>query len=294
MKTLIFGNGFVASHLNKDFRRFQYKVHSKEDVKDAVSFYKPDAIINCIGYGGVKNIDDCEDGRNKTYIANTILPLIISEVCRDNNIYLAHIGSGCIFYGESPNIICSEEVIGRNPFYGDEVYKHICHDNGWRETDATIPQSFYSRTKYASDLILSQLENTSVLRLRMPISPKPNPRNIITKISKYNKLLNAKNSLTFLEDFAPILDKFVNERITGVYHVTNPTPLSPVDIMNEYKKYVPSHSFEEINEEQLDEITIAKRSTCILNTDKLNGLGIKMLDSAELIESTIKRYVNGA
>ena len=43
-----------------------------------------------------------------------------------------------------------------------------------------------------------------ILRVRMPISDDLSPRNFITKISKYEKVVNIPNSMSVLYDLLPI------------------------------------------------------------------------------------------
>ena len=60
-------------------------------------------------------------------------------------VYFLHIGSGCIYYGDSPD------------------------PAGWKEDDFENPIPVYSRAKYAADLVLSTLPNVGIARIRLPI-----------------------------------------------------------------------------------------------------------------------------
>ena len=61
--------------------------------------------------------------------------------------------------------------------------------------------------------------------------------------------------------------------------------------MSEYKKYIPDHQFEIIDEKQLSKLTTAPRSNCILNTDKLSNLGFKMTPSEIALEDCMLNYI---
>jgi hypothetical protein len=61
--------------------------------------------------------------------------------------------------------------------------------------------------------------------------------------------------------------------------------------MQEYQKYVPEHQFEIITEGQLDQMTVAKRSNCILSGAKLRAAGFKMTDSEEALTECMAKYV---
>jgi hypothetical protein len=66
--------------------------------------------------------------------------------------------------------------------------------------------------------------------------------------------------------------------------------ISAADVMREFQKYIP-HTFEVISESQLDKLTVAKRSNCIINANKLEEAGFKMTHSSEALEKTMKEYV---
>ena len=45
--------------------------------------------------------------------------------------------------------------------------------------------------------------NSLILRLRMPVSDDLHPRNFVTKISKYDRVVDIPNSNTILTDLLP-------------------------------------------------------------------------------------------
>jgi len=280
MKVIIVGNGFIASHLKYEViseRLFADDYYIRDQILEV---YKPDVVINCMGYCGVKNIDDCETNKERTLESNLTIPTILATECAKLNIKMIHIGSGCIYYGESPNI----KVSLAGP-----------RDNGWKEDSNPKLQnaSFYSKVKYACDLAIGGLPNVCVLRIRMPISDKNAPRNLINKLLKYENILEAENSVTFIKDLVNVIDWVIENNKTGIYHVTNPTPLTHIQILEEYRKYYPEHKYNKINEEQLQEFIAAPRSNCFLNTDKLTQEGFTMTPTFQGLEECMASYVQG-
>lgn len=283
MKVCVLGKGFVSDHLL--FEKITDRLEINEgQIESIIDKYKPDVIINCIGKTGRPNIDQCESQKSETYMANVVLPLMLANVCKKKSIHMIQIGSGCIFFGESPNILktCRED-------YCFCETKYI--DQGWKETDFANPKSFYSKTKYSCDLALGQAENVATLRIRMPASSKNNPRNFINKVRGYSKVIDIPNSMTLMNDLTNCIDWVVENQKTGIYHVVNPQPLSAAEVMRVYQKYDKSHKFSVIDEEELDKLTIAKRSNCILNSDKLAREGFQMTPSKEALEKCMKEYV---
>lgn len=275
------GNGFIAQHLKYDLIE-ERLIPDSQQIKRILETYRPNVIINCIGFcgGSVGNIDGCEIEKEKTINSNLIIPTLLANECAKLNIKLIHIGSGCINYGESPNLLVS--------LNGPK-------DAGWKETDTPKLQnaSFYSKIKYACDLAIGSLSNVCIARIRMPISHIHNPRNLITKLLKYEKVLDAPNSMTFLDDLVKVIDWMIINNKQGIYNVVNPEPLTHINILEEYKKYNKNHKYQPINEEELKQLTIAPRSNCLLNTNKLLNEGFAMTPSFEALERCMKKYTEG-
>lgn len=294
MKIIVVGNGFIASHLS--YEKIQEKLIDESSIREIIKKYKPNIIINTVGFTGRPNIDQCEMEKEKAVFANTIIPCILANICKEYNIHCIMIGSGCIFFGRSPHAINRLMPAPDGTFFDE--YDNIARkptwiDTGWKETDFANPQSYYSKTKYACDLALGQMPNVATLRIRMPISSKNTERNFINKIRNYKQIIDIPNSVTFMDDLVRAIDWFIQNQKTGIYHVANPQPLSAAKVMQEYKKYVPNHTFEIITEQQLDTITTAKRSNCLLNTDKLTSEGFYMTDSFQALENCMSKYIKG-
>lgn len=280
MKVLTLGKGFVAEHL--PYPILNERVDLSEKYLDTMlGFHQPDVIINCIGKTGRPNVDWCESHKEETASANTALPILLAQVCEKRGIHLVHIGSGCIFFGQSPNIAYS----------GPSGAPGVSYDLGWTEEDFANPKSFYSKTKYATDLALGGMKNVATLRIRMPISDRNTQRNFINKIREYKQLIDIPNSVTFMDDLVKAIDWVVTKQKTGIYHVVNPQPLSAARVMNEFKKYRSEHSFEIIDEATLDKLTTAKRSNCILNGNKLRDEGFFMTPSEEALKKCMEKYI---
>ena len=122
----------------------------------------------------------------------------------------------------------------------------------------------------AADLALGDMQHVSILRIRMPISEKDTPRNLINKLIGYKKVIDIPNSVTFMNDLVSCIDWAVNNKPGGIFHVVNPQPLTAAHIMNVYKKYVPEHVFGIINEDQLNQENKMKSLTTSINSAKAN------------------------
>ncbi len=269
---LIFGAGYFGGRLAELMPNAvlgRVRIEDRAAVAAELDRYKPAAVINAAGKTGKPNVDWCETHQVETYQANTVAPLLLADVCQEKGIYFIQLASGCIFYGDSPDPI------------------------GWKEEDATNPQAFYSRTKYAADLILSRLPKTAVVRLRLPIDFVPSPKNLITKLSGYKQVIDVQNSVTIIEDLVYVLQGLIKKEGTGIFHATNPGALRYRDMLGLYRDLVdPSHSCEWIGDAELATrgLTAKNRSTCILQSTRLAELGIHMRPIDIAIRDTMERY----
>ena len=273
MKILIIGKGYLGSRMAEAWKDdailTDVFITDKNSVFKLIDEHKPDAIVNAAGMTGTPNVDWCETHQAETFESNAVLPMILAEACQERGVYLLHLGSGCIFYGPSPD------------------------PAGWRESDFANPSAFYSRTKYAADLILSRLPNMGIARLRMPIDSRPAPRNLINKLAAYKQVVDVENSVTIVDDLIPVLHQMIEKRATGIFHVTNPGTLRHKDLVDLYREYVdPSHTCEWISDAELvaKGLVTKQRSNCILQSTRLAEYGIFMRPIEVALRDTMMKY----
>jgi dTDP-4-dehydrorhamnose reductase len=272
MKILIIGNGFIGTRLHEMWKDSVLSgdiIATADDVRRLLKTHMPDAVVNAAGVRGKPNVDWCETHQLETILGNTALPILIAEACQEKNIYLLHIGSGCIFYGASPD------------------------PNGWREEDFGNPLPVYSRAKYAADLVLSTLPNVGIARIRMPIDAIPGPHNLIDKLARFPKVIDVENSVTVIDDMVDVFHELVSQRAAGIFHVTNPGTIRHREILAMYEELAdPSHRNEWISNDDLVRQGLAARgrSNNHLQSNNLEALGIAMRPVHEAVRDTMKAY----
>lgn len=69
-------------------------------VETAISFIKPDVVINCIGI--VKQLQEATDPI-KSITVNALFPHQLANICKDNNAWLIHISTDCVYSGNKGN-----------------------------------------------------------------------------------------------------------------------------------------------------------------------------------------------
>ncbi len=276
MKTLLFGS---RGYLGEQFLRlFPEALAPRVDIADpeavarVLDAQKPDIVINAAGRTGTPNVDWCEDHKMETLRSNVTGPLVLLEECGKRGIYWVHVSSGCIYQGDAGG-------------------------QGFTEDDPpNFSGSFYARTKAWSEQMLKEFTAPSegksgilILRLRMPFEGSDHPRNLLTKLRKYQRVLNVQNSLTFLPDFLEAAKALIERRRTGIYNVVNPGSISPYEIMVMYRQVVdPAHRVERLTLDDLPEVVKAGRSNCILSGAKLEGEGIALQPVKEAVRAALE------
>lgn len=274
MKILIIGKGYVgercAAEWGSEAILTEKMVSTKQDVLDLIDEYNPDAVFNAAGVRGRPNVDWCEDHQLETILGNTKLPITLAEACQERGIYLLHIGSGCIFYGDSAH-----------------------PDKAWRENDFGNPIPVYSRTKWAADLVLSTLPNVGIGRIRMPIDAMPSPGNLIDKLASFPKVIDVENSVTIVDDMIRVFYELMQKKASGIFHVTNPGTLKHREILSLYEELVdPSHKNEWITNDDLVKQGLATkgRSNNFLASENLAKFGIHMREVHDALRETMVKY----
>lgn len=268
--TLIFGPGWLGHKFSQYLGAPLSKadITDKRAVEEALDQHKPEVVINTAGKTGRPNIDWCEDHKIETVTSNITGPLVLARACLDRGIRMAHLSSGCIFDGQA------------------------MRPEGFSEIDIPRPVSFYAWTKATADDILSHFP-VLILRLRMPVDGTPGPRNLITKLAGYPKIIDAENSVTRVDDLLSATKTLLEKQKTGIYNVTNPGSIKHSDIMSWYQELVdPSHAYQLISTEQLyaEGLTKTGRSNCVLDTRKLESEGIILTSAKQAVRECMESY----
>ena len=235
-------------------------------------------VINAAGYTGKPNVDACELHQAACLFGNAVLPGRIREACEKTGTPWGHISSGCIYSGERPG------------------------GGGFREDDApnfsfrTNHCSFYSGTKALGEEVLRGAEQCFVWRLRIPFSEVESPRNYLTKVMRYARLLEAANSLSQLDEFVRACFECWQKRLPfGTYNVTNPghvTTREVVDLIKQSGVCDKKFDFFADEEEFMRVAAKTPRSNCLLDTTKLQSAGIAMTEVHEAIALSLRNWVN--
>jgi dTDP-4-dehydrorhamnose reductase len=231
---ILFGaSGFVGqrflSYLKKEKVEVKPVSRAEMDYTDAhglrklLGDYRPDFLINCAGYTGKPNVDACEANRAECLFGNVIVPLRIGEACAEYGVRWGHVSSGCIYQGHK-GYDAQDEAVG------------FLEDDEPNFSFKTGDCSFYSGTKAQAEewLLKSRAAHQLYIwRLRVPFDQYDSPRNYLSKLMRYDSLLDARNSLSHLDDFvASCWATFSHNLPAGVYNLTNPGSVTARDVVS--------------------------------------------------------------
>ena len=281
-------NGYIAQAIESELkkRKLNYLSLSRQDLdytdfKTFSDFYhlnynnhssptKNSTIINCAGYIGKPNVDACELNKADTIMGNVIFPTNLANHCSTNTSTLVQISSGCIYNGYEKN-------------FSEEDEPNFTFQNG----------SFYSGSKALCErAILKHNPRSYLFRLRIPFDECESPRNYLTKILSYDRLLDAENSLSHRGDFAEYCIELLERKAPhGIYNITNRGSVTTSEVVELIKKHNLSNKKFKFfkNLEKFTEEVSAPRSNCVLDTSKLEG-HIKTRTTIEALDDAISKY----
>ncbi len=255
---------------------------SRVDYSDTVALTrfleqaKPRFLINCAGYTGKPNVDACESNKSESLLGNSVLPGIIRQACENTGTPWGHVSSGCIYTGRRPD------------------------GGGFTESDPpnfsfrTDNCSFYSGTKALGEEVLQGASSCYIWRLRIPFDHRDSPRNYLSKLLRYPKLLQAENSLSCLHDFPRACYQTYDKNLPhGIYNITNPGSVTTKEVVQMIlHKKLTDKKFCFFDSENDFMKTAAKtpRSNCVLDTHKITSSGIALPHVHQAIADSIDRW----
>lgn len=201
MRVLICGNGWIGNIVKNFLGAEMSELRLRDIGEKAVLPY--DVVINC---AGKTNIDWCEKNKSEALASNATDAGNLARVCRKLAKKYAFISSACIF-------------------------ESVRADDWKDERSAPTPACFYALTKVVAEHLVQEADpDALIIRIRLPISERPHPRNTLTKILAYPTLHTNQETVTVVEDMLPVLKKLIEADETGVFHLVNDDTMSPFEM----------------------------------------------------------------
>jgi len=283
---LIGATGYVGSQFAREINhrghrlttvgRKDYDLYSAEQLETFLRDVSPDIVINSAGYTGKPNVDACEADKANCLAGNAVLPGVIAAVCSALQLPWGHVSSGCIFTGTRED--------------GNGFTEEDPPNFSFRQDNC----SFYSGTKALGEELLGNDHNGYIWRLRIPFSNVDSPRNYLTKLIRYDTLLEAENSLSNLPEFcAAALDCFELGAPVGIYNLTNPGSVRTsevVELIREAKVVDKLFRFFESEEEFMTKAAKTPRSNCVLDSSKAVAVGLHLTPVRDSLRNALENW----
>jgi UDP-glucose 4,6-dehydratase len=236
----------------------------------------PEFLINAAGYVGRPNVDACELNREECIKGNVVLPVVVRDVCQQLRLPWGHVSSGCIYSGRRED--------GRG--FTEEDPPNFTFENP--------TCSFYSGCKALAESMLKEAGMCYVWRLRMPFDHIDSDRNLLSKLMRYDRLLDVHNSLTHLGQFVDAcLDCWQRRLSFGTYNLTCSGALSTretVEMIQRSGVCRKEFAYFASEEEFLQQAAVARRSCCELDNRKAVQGGLRLRDVAVSVWESLSAW----
>jgi dTDP-4-dehydrorhamnose reductase len=286
---LLGGSGYVGQAYQALLRRkgLPFRNLSRAEVDytdpavlgDLLRRDRPEFLINAAGYTGKPNVDACELHKAECLFGNAVLPGIIAQACGAAGVPWGHVSSGCIYNGVRAD---------RAGFREDDPPNFTFRANHC---------SFYSGTKGLGEEVLAGAPQVYVWRLRIPFNEVDHPRNYLTKLMRYERLLDAANSISQLDEFAAATFACWEQRVPfGTYNVVNPgviTTREIVDLIRRVGVCTKEFRFFASEDEFMRVAAKTPRSNCVLDSTKLAAAGIRLVEIHAAVDRDLRRWRKG-
>ncbi len=206
--------GTVCSHIPKSASEIHFDVEADSNVlTELLSTFRPDAIINTIGF---VTVDGCQEQPDKAHLLNVEFVGRLVEAMNAVDLINCHLIH-----------VSSDSVYGRLSTHSKRP---------WREDDPINPLSIYAETKYLGELeALKHSGPVSILRTAFyginPNSKKSLLWWIIDNASKGHEMDGWENiyfNPLSARDLVDVMNKMLLQKVTGIFNVGS------VDACNKY------------------------------------------------------------
>ena len=215
-KVLLIGKGHLGSYLKEQWKlpSEQHWTREMSELDEAtLKRLRPDAVINT---AGKTELRWCEENANECFRCNVSAPIGVFRAVKsafNNLVPYIHLSSGCVWDG---------------PYRPD--------GKPFQPNDPATPACFYAWTKASCDALMmaEAFGPLLLIRPRQVYSPLASPRNTLTKLNSYPKLLDTPNTMTSADTIRTTIEIVLASKDTRVWNrimnVYERNPSSPFEV----------------------------------------------------------------
>ena len=227
--------GYIGSNVLKELQKqnkkvyaINYRMEQLKEIKKLIEFYKPKYLINCAGLTGTPNTSWCNTHQKETLMTNVINQINILNLCNQYSVHCTLIGSAMIFKqtgkdGSTESTGNPEKCIKYSNDKGD-----ICDLNENVDTET----NYYSKCRLILEEQVKPFDNYMLLRINYPLNNDlNNPKNLISKLLKYEEIEDLSLSVTNLDSLCPIIPQMIENNETGIINFVNDEQINLIDLI---------------------------------------------------------------
>lgn len=209
--TILEENGFdvLGTVNNNDFgsKTVKVNVFDCQKLEQLIIEFKPEMVINCIGM----LIKGSKSNPEKAVYLNAYLPHLLDSFSRKYNFRFIHISTDCVFSGSKGSYI-ETDVKDAKDFYGQsKALGEVINDQSLTIRTSIIGPEIVHHGEGLFDWFMLQQN----------------------EINGYKS--NFWSGITTLE-LAKFIVFIIQNPISGLYHLTNNTPISKFDLLNIFSR----------------------------------------------------------
>lgn len=208
---IIYGStGYIGSEFRKqsEQRGWQVDLVSHTNTDASIDVTPDSVVINCCAYVCKPSVDLNDNEKEETLMGNLVFPSKLAVACQKADISMLHVSTGCLYHTYPPT-------------------RHLDHHK-FTENDAPMltfdkGAGFYVGSKALAERAVGLYKKTWICRTRLPFDNIDHPRNFLSKLMGYPKILDTYNSLSHRGDFVKACLDMIEQRVPyGIYNCTNP------------------------------------------------------------------------
>jgi dTDP-4-dehydrorhamnose reductase len=244
----------------------------------AIEWWHTELVINCAAFVTKPSVELCEDHKADCLLGNTVFPAQVAAACQAADVPLLHVSTGCLYDDGG-----KEFGTPRMPPFKESDPPMLTFDRG---------AGYYVGSKELAERLVRQYEKTWICRVRLPFDQYDHPRNFLSKLLSFSKVLDTRNSMSHRGDFVKAcLDLIELSAPFGTYNMTNPGAVWTHDICDRMNTAGMSKGFTYWEwDEFVQNIRRTPMSNAELDVSKLLATGVKMRTVQEAIEDSINNW----
>lgn len=232
-----------------------------------------------------------DEHKAETLLGNLVFPAQLASICESTGTPLLHVSTGCLFNGHPPSatrdgfkITWPESSETRDAPFKETDEPHLTFDKG---------AGWYVGSKQLAETVVGRYAKSWICRTRLPFDEIDHPRNFLTKMVAFPRILDTYNSYSHRGDFVKAcLDLIEVGAPYGTYNCTNPGAVwthEIVKMMSERPGAFKS-DWEYWNWDAFLKTRKTPMSNCELDCSKLLAAGVKIRPVQEALADAVKNW----